>query len=212
MNFEAKLMEWAASAGCVLTEHPLRARPDLRHWHLRKPKNSGTVEVTWEPGVDPVVECRVNRQGEWTEHALAELRKLLRMEYRYSTDPPEVDWAHMKTTLEGDDFGNGRTAEEYRLCAEHSHLNVFVFHGEQLVGNARSLSDGVCNAYLVDVWTHSAHRRKGVATKMVEILCDSVRGQHVYLQTEDRTDFYETLGFDFQPHGMSRVVGRWLNR
>src|SRR5258707_3877288 len=37
--------------------------------------------------------------------------------------------------------------------------------GDHLVGMARLLSDGVCNAYLVDVWTLSSYRRRGIADR-----------------------------------------------
>ena len=39
-----------------------------------------------------------------------------------------------------------------------------------MVGMARLLSDGVCNAYLLDVWTMSAYRRHGIGTAMVRQL------------------------------------------
>jgi len=71
-------------------------------------------------------------------------------------------------------------------------------------------SDGVCNAYLLDVWTASSHRRRGIGRAMVEALCKVVPGQHVGLQTDDAEAFYEELGFRRQPEFMSRVSGRWL--
>jgi GNAT superfamily N-acetyltransferase len=76
---------------------------------------------------------------------------------------------------------------------------------------ARLLSDGVCNAYLVDVWTASAYRRKGIASAMVRHLLQQVPGQHVGLQTNDREDFYASLGFRRQPDFWSIVVGSWLD-
>ena len=76
---------------------------------------------------------------------------------------------------------------------------------------ARLLSDGVCNAYLVDVWTASAYRRRGIASAMVSHLLDRVPGQHVGLQTDDRQDFYAALGFEEQPEFLSLVVGTWLD-
>lgn len=75
---------------------------------------------------------------------------------------------------------------------------------------ARLLSDGVCNAYLVDVWTASSHRRRGAGRAMVQALCDAVPGQHVGLQTDEAEAFYAALGFRRQPEFMSRVSGRWL--
>ena len=62
---------------------------------------------------------------------------------------------------------------------------------------ARLLSDGVCNAYLVDVWTMSAYRRQGIASR--RRLLDAVPGQHVGLQTDDAPELYRSLGFDPQP-------------
>jgi ribosomal protein S18 acetylase RimI-like enzyme len=80
-----------------------------------------------------------------------------------------------------------------------------------VVGMARLLSDGVCNAYLLDVWTHSAHRRQGIGSRLVRQLMDHVPGQHVGLQTDEAESFYLALGFGYQPHFMSAVAGGWLD-
>jgi GNAT superfamily N-acetyltransferase len=76
---------------------------------------------------------------------------------------------------------------------------------------ARLLSDGVCNAYLLDVWTLSSLRRRGIGAAMVSSLADAVPGQHIGLQTDDAAAFYATLGFRPQPEFLSRVVGGWLD-
>jgi ribosomal protein S18 acetylase RimI-like enzyme len=76
---------------------------------------------------------------------------------------------------------------------------------------ARLLSDGVCNAYLLDVWTLSSYRRQGIASSMVGLLAERVPGQHIGLQTDDAVAFYSSLGFGSQPEFMSRVVGDWLD-
>jgi predicted GNAT family acetyltransferase len=90
--------------------------------------------------------------------------------------------------------------------------STFLYDDQRIIGNGRILSDGVCNAYIVDVWTDSAYRRRGIATKIVRLLQESVRGQHIYLQTDDATELYEKSGFRPQPHGMGCVVGSWLGR
>lgn len=124
----------------------------------------------------------------------------------------DVDWAALKAALAGDQFDNGRTPEEYRRSHENSHAVVFGrCHGEY-VANGRILSDGVCNAYLVDVWTASAHRRRGIGREVVERLVATVPGQHVALFTPDMQKFYSTLGFEPEETGMSRVMGTWLGR
>jgi hypothetical protein len=43
------------------------------------------------------------------------------------------------------------------------------------------------------------------------MLCESVPGQHVYLQTDDQMELYEKCGFRGQPSGMGRVMGEWLS-
>ena len=131
---------------------------------------------------------------------------------RLTTDPDEIDFDRLRQALVDDDFDNGRTAEEYARSAQGCFLNVYALEGEEIVGNARLLSDGVCNAYIVDVWTRSGLRRRGIGRAMVERLLAACEGQHVYLFTDDMEPFYESLGFEAQPTGMSKVVGRWLRR
>ncbi len=131
-------------------------------------------------------------------------------EITYRTDLGGVDWERMKATLSGDDFDNGRTPEQLRVSFENSHTAVVAFDGEAVVGTARALSDGVCNAYVVDVWTHAPYRKRGVARAMLAALESRLRGQHVYLFTDSAADFYRRLGFKEHPTGMSKVVGEWL--
>lgn len=130
----------------------------------------------------------------------------------YRTDLAGVDWEQMKATLAADDFDNGRTPEQLRESFEHSFAAVVALDGEKIIGTARVLSDGVCNAYVVDVWTLSPYRRRGIARRMWETLEARLGGQHVYLFTDDAADFYRRLGFREQPTGMSKVVGAWLRR
>jgi GNAT superfamily N-acetyltransferase len=122
-----------------------------------------------------------------------------------------IDWTRAKDDLADDDFDNGRTPEALRRSFERSQHVAFARDGGRVVGMARLLSDGVCNAYLVDVWTASAYRRQGIATAMIRRLLDEVPGQHVGLQADDDAHaFYATLGFAPQPEFWSTVVGGWL--
>ena len=121
-----------------------------------------------------------------------------------------VDWERAKADLAADDFDNGRSPAALRRSFEQSQHVAIAWDDARVVGMARLLSDGVCNAYLLDVWTASSHRRRGVGRAMVETLCELVPGQHVGLQTDDAQPFYESLGFRQQPDFMSRVTGRWL--
>lgn len=127
------------------------------------------------------------------------------------SDLQRVDWVQAKADLTVDDFDNGRSPSALeKSFAASSHV-AFAWEADRFVGMARLLSDGVCNAYLVDVWTASSHRRRGVASAMVRHLLEQVPGQHVGLQTDDAGAFYEQLGFRRQPEFLSTVVGRWLD-
>ncbi|MGH3578968.1 MAG: hypothetical protein ACRDU0_15625, partial [Mycobacterium sp.] len=64
-----------------------------------------------------------------------------------------VDWEQAKADLVADEFDNGRSAEALRRSFAHSQKVAFAWDGDRVVGMARLLSDGVCNAYLLDVWT-----------------------------------------------------------
>ena len=132
------------------------------------------------------------------------------MTIRTDTSPDGIDWARLKADLAADDFDNGRSPAALRRSFEQSQHVAFARDGDRVIGTARLLSDGVCNAYLLDVWTASQYRRQGIATALVELLLAAVRGQHVILQTDHARALYESLGFGVQPEFMSRVVGRWL--
>ena len=132
------------------------------------------------------------------------------VDFLMSTDG--VDWRALKEALARDDFDNGRTPEEYRISHDNSYAVVLVVADGNYVGNGRILSDGICNAYLVDIWIATGWRRRGIGTEIVRRLVETVQGQHVLLLTEDRADFYATLGFRERRVAMAAVNGSWLNR
>ena len=130
----------------------------------------------------------------------------------YTRDLNDVDWEEMKATLVRDNFDNGRTPEQLRESFNNSSASVIAYAPDgRIIGTVRALSDGVCNAYVVDVWTLTEFRKQGVATRMMQLLLKWFEGQHVYLFTDDSAvAFYKTLGFEEQGIGLGRVVGQWL--
>jgi predicted GNAT family acetyltransferase len=122
-----------------------------------------------------------------------------------------VDWAQAKADLAADSFDNGRSPDALRLSFERSQHVALARDGDRVVGMARMLSDGVCNAYIVDVWTASPYRRQGIASALVRRLVEHAPGQHVGLQTDGAQTLYATLGFRPQPEFWSLVSGLWLD-
>lgn len=121
-----------------------------------------------------------------------------------------IDWDQVKADLAADDFDNGRSARALHASFARSQHVAIARDGARVVGMARLLSDGVCNAYLLDVWTLSAYRRQGIGARMVRQLMDRVPGQHIGLQTDEAESFYAALGFRDQPRFMSAISGAWL--
>ena len=136
---------------------------------------------------------------------------LASMPVRVDSSFDGVDWAQAKADLAASRFDNGRSADALRRAFEQSQHVAFARDGERVVGMARLLSDGVCNAYLVDVWTAPAYRRRGIASAMLRHLVEQVPGQHIGLQTDDAQAFYASLGFKPQPEFWSLVSGTWLD-
>jgi hypothetical protein len=133
------------------------------------------------------------------------------MTIEYRNDLGGIDWHALKAALVADKFDNGRTPEQLQRSFQNSQAISVAWLGNEVVGTARVLSDGTCNAYLIDVWTVSRLRRQGLAKEMIGRLLGSLAGQHVYLQCDDDlVEFYRRVGFREQPFGMSMVVGKWL--
>lgn len=129
----------------------------------------------------------------------------------YSQNCDSIDWSALRGDLIQDDFHNNRTTEQLRASFDNSFVSIFALDGKRCIGTARALSDQVCNCYVVDVWTQSSYRKRGIANRMMRMIIDAVPGQHIYLQTDDAQLFYEKLGFAVQPDGMFRISGQWLN-
>ncbi|BAZ18073.1 hypothetical protein NIES4071_99550 [Calothrix sp. NIES-4071] len=128
----------------------------------------------------------------------------------YKSDLSNVDWDEMKTTLNKDAFDNGRTPQQLQVSFQNSYATCIAYIDNRIVGTARVLSDGICNAYIVDVWTFTPYRRQGIASKMITLLMEKLPGQHVSLFTDDALEFYKKQGFTERETCMEKVVGRWL--
>lgn len=130
---------------------------------------------------------------------------------RYTTTCDAVNWKQLRDYLVRDEFHNGRTPTQYKTSFKNSHTVVLAYANENIIGTARALSDGVCNAYVVDVWTYTPFRGQGIASEMMKRLFTHLAGQHVYLWTDDAQGFYKKLDMhEDDATGFSKVIGNWL--
>ena len=122
------------------------------------------------------------------------------------SDLQAVDWQRLKADLAADRFDNGRTADQLCRSFENSAVRRLAMAGDRVVGTVRVLSDDVCNAYLIDLWTLSQYRRRGIASELVRQALGELGGQHVALFAQGPPELFRKLGFETEPGGMSRVV------
>ena len=90
------------------------------------------------------------------------------MKITYKLDLLNVDWNEIKTRVAEDDFDNGRTPEQLQTSFENSFATCLAYADDQIIGKVRALSDGVCNAYIVDMWTYTPYRHQGIASEMMK--------------------------------------------
>jgi predicted GNAT family acetyltransferase len=132
------------------------------------------------------------------------------MAIRYQLGLDGIQGEDLKRILSADDWDNGRTPEQYDVSLRNSALCAFAFDGDRLVGMARALSDGICNAYVVDVWTQTGYRRQGIAREILRLLEDHLPGQHICLFTDEAPEFYRKCGYAERGVSFEKVSGQWL--
>lgn len=77
--------------------------------------------------------------------------------------------------------------------------------GGEAVGFARAITDGLTTAYLTDVCVHPDHRRRGLATRLVQRILEGRDGIHFVLRAEPLYHpLYLKLGFEPAPTMLRR--------
>lgn len=97
-----------------------------------------------------------------------------------------VGWNRMQR-----DLSDPRLHNAFQLCA---------FDGEQLVGYAAVVSNGVTDAYIQDVMVHPDWQRQGVGTQLMKRVLARLEQEGVYMVSvvygeAALAPFYEKFGF-----------------
>jgi GNAT superfamily N-acetyltransferase len=108
----------------------------------------------------------------------------------------EVDIARLAALRERCGFG-ARSADELRDQLRGARWVVSAWDGEELVGLARAISDGVTNAYVSSVMVDAPWRRRGVGRELMRRLMDGRPPQirWVLHARAEAVEFYRALGF-----------------
>ena len=115
-----------------------------------------------------------------------------------------VDWTQVYETLKRVGMGH-YTPDLHRKAFEASHTTVFAYSGDRLVGFARALSDGVCQAAVYDVAVVPECQRQGVGARLMTALLSRLDGLNVILYASPgKEDFYRKLGLRKMKTAMAR--------
>jgi ribosomal protein S18 acetylase RimI-like enzyme len=121
----------------------------------------------------------------------------------YSIDPAvlQVLYAYAPWAKE-------RTIEEIRTLLDNTDYHFTAWKGEKLVGFARVLTDTIFRATLWDVIVHPDHQNQGVGEELMNrVLSHPVLSnvEKVWLNTRDKSAFYEKFGFSRSHEAMVRI-------
>lgn len=129
------------------------------------------------------------------------------MKITYKTTKEDVNWQEVAEVLERSGLSE-HPAWEQEIIFKNSYAVVFVYDKEKIIGVARALSDGVCQAAVYNVALDDEYQGYGIGRKLIETLLEQVKGQNVILYTHPQTvALYEKLGFRRSKTAMSIFQG-----
>ncbi len=125
------------------------------------------------------------------------------MSYRYESNP----------TLTAAQVGELREAvgwdariEKYQEILGNTYLCVACFNGDELVGYADVVSDGVDDAYIRDLMVRPEHQHQGIASILIAMIVETVKGDGIKmvgaLFGPDCAEFFRRAGFYIMAGGV----------
>ncbi|MBI3813775.1 MAG: GNAT family N-acetyltransferase [Nitrospinae bacterium] len=131
-------------------------------------------------------------------------------EYYISDKIDKINFGQVREMLKDAFWSKDISAEEIKRGASNSALVVAAYHkNNDIVGYLRVISDKTRFAYLLDVYVHKKHRKKGIARSMVSFALNHRELKDVYqwlLVTRDAHDVYKTVGFQPLQH-----TDKWMS-
>ena len=96
-------------------------------------------------------------------------------------------------------WGRWRTREivELQVASAWRVVGAYQLGTQDMVGFARAISDGLCVAYLDDVYVVARLRRRGIGLAIVDFMINNGAGANFrwMLHTDDAHAFYARAGF-----------------
>jgi len=129
------------------------------------------------------------------------VRRQLADGYELDDDPARVDLDAVHAFIGGESYwGRGRSRELVERAVAGSSRVMGLYHGGELVGFARAITDGAVLGYLADVYVLAEHRGRGLGLELVREIVegardDAARNVRWLLHTADAQGLYRKLGF-----------------
>jgi len=130
-------------------------------------------------------------------------------DYEVSTDPARIDAVIVHEFLTNSYWAKGIPLETVQQSIENS-ISFGVYHGQQLVGFARIISDLATFAYLGDVFILPSHRGRGLSRWLMECILshpDLEGPRRWMLATQDAHGLYAKFGF-----APLKSPGSWMEK
>ena len=120
--------------------------------------------------------------------------------------PTEVEAARQFLERHGWGHHTG-TAEHFAQLIQNSQRTAIALSGQQIVGFARGLTDGLSNGYLSMVVVDGQHRRAGIGRALVEhVMGDNTDITWVLRAGREGAEaFFASLGFETSVIAMERL-------
>lgn len=117
-----------------------------------------------------------------------------------------VDWQQVRSILKRVNMGS-RDPDILQEAFLASYATAFAWHNEEVIGFARAISDGVCNAAIYDVAVAPEFQRMGLGTKILRALLSRLDSLNIILfATPGMEKFYLSLGMRRMKTGMARFI------
>jgi GNAT superfamily N-acetyltransferase len=126
------------------------------------------------------------------------MARLTHGDYVIDDDPERIDLDAIHRFLATDSYwATGRSRDAVIASVAGSARVVGAYLGNELVGFARVVSDGVAIAYLADVFVLDDHRGKGLGTELVRTAIEDgpFAGLRWIVHTDDAHGLYQRFGF-----------------
>ena len=125
------------------------------------------------------------------------------MEISYTTSCDEADWNRVREILQTVGMGH-HSAQTHRKAFEASHMTIFAYRGDQLVGFGRAISDGQYQAAIYDCAVIPEFQGNGIGSEIIRLMVEQLTHCNIILYASPgREGFYEQQGFARMKTGMA---------